>query len=1013
MKAVPLCAVALLWLVSRPVLAGSDSTGDCGPGTVKVCGTVTVPNTSGATANDFHFYMYQNDRASVQVMGATASSAGCDAMDTSLGTDDGTGSPPPGNHGAWVDASGCTPIPPGGSVSVQICLCMNERNCIKFKDIQFTSDGTLIEPGGGGGGGPPPSGGWRIQRPYRGGGGGSGVPGGTGGRGAQEDDGGTGNWIHIVCIENDDARWVVLENLKLLASMTHYANPRTDIDWSSIEPVADASGRPPACIPPGGRWCFPFETTGAYLGGHVYQQYEIRPEFTGECSSSSSALDAAAPNGDGDNTMTVVGDHPPETPLTEVLDISHYLDDQISKDYYNTTSTTAVTFGGDLIPAIPADFFGPGSEPFTGTVQMKGVPDPAIGDADTVIRRRGEAYLPFDGSVDTIPIEIHQMSLVSVEPIIVTYQQPQPLWFDVIVPTSQTGGTQVIKTHLNHDGGLSVLGIRETSAVNPTPPNMLLSMTAGDSGGPVGASGTQLTLDLQFQPTLAVPSLPPISGARVQCRVTPPSGVGLLPMEPPTVHFTQSSFDVTYSASPDGLSTVSHHIHGAIPAEQPLLFQSVQIMSYTGTSSFEVAFILQATGAVALASPLIRMTEEGGSEQVSSDLYDVSMTLDPGFPALGAMSIQRDSPNGGTFTTALQVRPQFTFTRVNGGPPTPPLPNVMPYPIQQMAPDRWRYAPPAFPIAESGPNFFPIADGPMVWIAPDGSPYTVVPALPPQPFGHAVYLACSAASPGVTSIELLPSGEVLNMELAAQLNAEQKRDKWVSMLRQQAPEYDPAVVGPGSFALNSFSPGSSVRFATGTTAESLDGLRTAGVREAQVAFANAFNPFDGQGQPAVFTAGIVTDVGELTAQISAAELNFHTDGPMICQALFQRLAPNTPPLGAHINFAGDRLEIYFDPAYTVLPSGITFGTTSLTSGCFGEITLPCPPGDLDCDSDVDQADVGLFAQCASGPAVPHDGSDVCRRADLDDDRDVDQSDFGGLQRCLSGRNNPADPGCGK
>ncbi len=818
-KGVSFIGVLGLWMASQPVLAGSASTGDCGPGTVKVCGTVTVPNTSGATANDFHFYMYQNDRPNVQVMGATASSAGCDTMSTSLGTDNGTGSPPPGNHGASVDASSCTPIPPGGSVSVQICLCMNERNCIKFKDIHFTSDGTPIEPGGGGGGGPPPKGGWRIQRPYRGGNGGSGLPGGSGGQGAQEGDGGTGKWIHLVCIENDDTRWVVLENLKLLASMTDYANPNTDIDWASIEPVADIAGRPPVCIPPGGKWCFPFETTGAYLGGHVYQQYRIRPEFTDECSAPAMQRVVSLDEG-GDNTMTVVGDHPPETPLTEVLDIANHLDYQTSNDYYRTTATTAVTFGEGAIPAIPADFFGPGSEPFTGTVQFTGAPvDPATSDADTIVRRHGEAYLPFEGSVDTIPIELLTLSLMSVHPITVTYQS------------------------------------------------------------------------------------------------------------------------------------------------------------------------------------------------TSSQLYDVFMTLDPGFPAMGSMTIQRTSPSGGTFTSTLQLLPVFTFAPAGGGPPTPPLPSVLPYPIQQVMPHGWQYAPPVLAIANSGPNFFPTAGSPLEWDAPDGSPHTVVPALPTEPFGHAVYFTCSAASPGIASIELLPGEEVFNITVITNMNAEQKRDQWVSTLGQQAPQYYPAAVGADAFSMNGFSPGTSVQFATGNTAEIVDKLRTTEVHRAQIAFANAFNPFDGQGQPAVFTAGIVTDVGELTAQVSAAELNFQTDGPIICQALFQRLAPHAPPFGAQINYAGDRLEVYFDPAYTVSPSGISFGTTSGTDGCFGQIVLPCPPGDFDCDGDVDPADLELFAQCASGPAVPHDGSDVCRRADFDDDHDVDQSDFGGLQRCLSGQNNPADPDC--
>ena len=83
--------------------------------------------------------------------------------------------------------------------------------------------------------------------------------------------------------------------------------------------------------------------------------------------------------------------------------------------------------------------------------------------------------------------------------------------------------------------------------------------------------------------------------------------------------------------------------------------------------------------------------------------------------------------------------------------------------------------------------------------------------------------------------------------------------------------------------------------------------------------------------------GIVTDVGLLREQISAADLNFQTDGPLICQALFQRLAPRAPQYGAQINYAGDRLEVYFDPAYTVTQGGVIFGTTSPSPGCAGSI----------------------------------------------------------------------------
>src|SRR6185295_15278885 len=78
------------------------------------------------------------------------------------------------------------------------------------------------------------------------------------------------------------------------------------------------------------------------------------------------------------------------------------------------------------------------------------------------------------------------------------------------------------------------------------------------------------------------------------------------------------------------------------------------------------------------------------------------------------------------------------------------------------------------------------------------------------------------------------------------------------------------------------------------------------------------------------------------------ELNFQTDGPIICQALFQRLAPRAPQYGAQINYAGDRLEVYFDPAYTVAHGGIIFGTTSLTPGVYGSLGFRLP-----CVADVD------------------------------------------------------------
>jgi len=145
-------------------------------------------------------------------------------------------------------------------------------------------------------------------------------------------------------------------------------------------------------------------------------------------------------------------------------------------------------------------------------------------------------------------------------------------------------------------------------------------------------------------------------------------------------------------------------------------------------------------------------------------------------------------------------------------------------------------------------------------------------------------------------------------------------------------------------------------------------------------------------QPAIFTAGIVTDVGELTAQISAQELNFQTEGPIICQALFQRLAPRAPQYGAQIN-AGDRLEIYFDPAYTVTQGGVVFGTNSLSPGCEGAIVLPprnpCPE-DINGDGQVGLED--LASVLAAYGSLPGDPS-YNPNADVDGDGQIGLSDL--------------------
>ncbi len=425
-------AVMMAWLsvlAAATLQAGEGSAGNCDPPTVPVRASVTFTNNTGQTANDFHLYMYQNDKPHVFVTGAKASCSAFGTVGVTPGTDNGQPPPPPpGNHGADVDMSGGS-VPPGGSIKVDLTLCMNERNNVKIKDVKWTHDGNDL-------GGGSPNHGFRVNRPTPGGGGGNHTPGG-GGKGAQEGSGGTGKYVHRICIENDDTVPILLEELKLLASMTYYPNISL-INWSAIDPIQNDNGEPPVVIAPMSVWCFDMETTGTYVGGHIYLKYSVRPAPL--------PAEAGLAVAEEDDSVLTFGDHP-------VDDIE--LDLAEGSDYWETTQITSILFGGS-IPPIPPDFFDPGSLPFTGDVLLQGRPlDLCLGNADTIIVRRAPLDLPFDGMAGTIPIELVQMSLVSVNPIIVPFGSQPPRLYDVHVEVQpfMPGFGMMFVQRDSHEGG--------------------------------------------------------------------------------------------------------------------------------------------------------------------------------------------------------------------------------------------------------------------------------------------------------------------------------------------------------------------------------------------------------------------------------------------------------------------------------------------------------------------------------------------------------------------------------
>ena len=114
-------------------------------------------------------------------------------------------------------------------------------------------------------------------------------------------------------------------------------------------------------------------------------------------------------------------------------------------------------FGAPGACPIPADFFGPGSDPFSDSVCFRGEPLGVVfgldfGEADTLVCRSADPFdrceLPSPNPV-TVPIEICALNLVSCAPVTVTFNGGQnPEEWDVRVELSsnvpQPGGPEIL-----------------------------------------------------------------------------------------------------------------------------------------------------------------------------------------------------------------------------------------------------------------------------------------------------------------------------------------------------------------------------------------------------------------------------------------------------------------------------------------------------------------------------------------------------------------------------------------
>jgi len=139
-------------------------------------------------------------------------------------------------------------------------------------------------------------------------------------------------------------------------------------------------------------------------------------------------------------------------------------------DLYETTTAEAkngqVAIEVSLIEIEPgdiaADFFGPGSDPFEGQVALQGVPLGEIpecsedaGNTSLVIDRLEVASLPQLESIAVIYFEVPYLSLVSTEPITVTYGGVAPEQWNLnvdLTPASFSTGTMTLLRTARHSG---------------------------------------------------------------------------------------------------------------------------------------------------------------------------------------------------------------------------------------------------------------------------------------------------------------------------------------------------------------------------------------------------------------------------------------------------------------------------------------------------------------------------------------------------------------------------------
>lgn len=203
----------------------------------------------------------------------------------------------------------------------------------------------------------------------------------------------------------------------------------------------------------------------------------------------------------------------------------------------------------------------------------------------------------------------------------------------------------------------------------------------------------------------------------------------------------------------------------------------------------------------------------------------------------------------------------------------------------------------------------------------------------------------------------------ITTDIPAGTSATKKRDLIFDAIdANKVPKFTVEKKGQTGLTIKYLTAGTKVSFDPDITGEKVDTVVAQSASAGTIAFANsAFSALDGTGNPSVFTAGVISNLGSLIFEAPAcaffsdpacmSDPNYlqgkTIDGQEIAKFLADEIMPSADLVGALLEYSGqDFLNISFDSARTDF-AGVAFGSTSFESlGVFGSVSIIPEPNVL-------------------------------------------------------------------